>query len=64
MKAHSINPARTLFIDDNEAVLDSAARFGIANVLCVASPDSKREPRIESAHPMIHNLHDLVGLSK
>lgn len=60
-EAHDIDPQRTLFIDDNEAVLDSAALFGIANVLCVASPDSRRPPRAESAHPIIHNLHDLVG---
>ncbi len=59
-KAHNIDPDRALFIDDNEAVLDSAARFGIAKVLCVASPDSQRPARAESAHPIIHNLHDLV----
>jgi len=57
---HAINPQRALFIDDNEAVLDAAAEFGIAHVLCVASPDSQRPPRTESSHPMIHNLYDLV----
>lgn len=56
----TIDPQRALFIDDNEAVLDSAAQFGIANVLCVASPDSRRPARTESAHPIVHNLADLV----
>lgn len=56
----SINPDRSVFIDDNEAVLDAAQQFGIAHVLCVASPDSQRPPHTESAHHMLHNLADLV----
>jgi len=56
----AINPQRAVFIDDNEAVLDAAAEFGIAHVLCVASPDSQRPPTTDSAHPLVHNLADLV----
>ncbi len=56
----SIDAKRAVFIDDNEAVLDAAAEFGISHVLCVASPDSQRPPHTDSAHPMVHNLADLV----
>jgi len=57
---HNINPSRALFIDDNESVLDAAAEFGIAHLRCVASPDSKRSPRTDSAYPIVHSLADLV----
>jgi len=57
----NINPARSLFIDDNEQVLDAAADFGIREVVCVASPDSKRAPRTTSAHKMVHALSDLIA---
>ena len=57
---HSFNPKRAVFIDDNEQVLEAATKFGITEVLCVASPDSKREPRTDSAFPMLHNLADLI----
>ena len=57
---HPFDPSRALFIDDNEQVLESAATFGIAEVWCVASPDSQREPRSDSAFPMLHNLADLI----
>ena len=57
---HNIDPSRALFIDDNETVLDAAAKFGIANLRCVASPDSKRSPRTDSAYPIVHSLADLA----
>lgn len=56
----NIDPSRALFIDDNESVLDAAQKYGIAHVLCVASPDSKRDPRTDSAYPMLHSLADLL----
>ena len=57
----NIDPKRTLFVDDNEHVLDAAAQFGIREVLCIASPDSQREPRTSSAHRMIHHLDELIS---
>ncbi len=36
---HYFDPGRTLFIDDTEAVLDSAGDFGVAHLLCVTQPD-------------------------
>ena len=57
---HNFDPSRTLFIDDNETVLDAAAEFGITHLRCVASPDSKRSPRTDSAYPLVHSLADLI----
>lgn len=36
------NPARSLFIDDTVAVLDSAHLYGIRHLRCIAQPDSGR----------------------
>lgn len=42
------DPERTLFIDDNPAVLKQAQNFGITHLRAVATPDSQR-PRQEVA---------------
>lgn len=39
------DPARTLFIDDNPAVLESAREFGIRYLLGIKQPDSTRPER-------------------
>tara|TARA_B100000700_G_scaffold200234_1_gene220190 strand:- start:1906 stop:2607 length:702 start_codon:yes stop_codon:yes gene_type:complete len=39
------DPARTLFIDDNPAVLESAREFGIRHLLGIKQPDSRRPER-------------------
>ncbi|WP_026957586.1 GMP/IMP nucleotidase [Aliagarivorans taiwanensis] len=39
---HHFEPARSLFIDDNQALLDVAAQFGIAHRVAILNPDSKR----------------------
>ena len=57
---HPFDPARTLLIDDNVAVLDAAAGFGIAHLLTIAQPDSQRPPRIVSDHPAIHDFRQLI----
>lgn len=62
VREEAIDPNRALFIDDNEDVLDAAAKFGIRDVLCVASPDSQRESRSDSRHRMIHSLEELTAL--
>lgn len=41
---HVFDRTRTLLIDDNLAVLRSAKRFGIAELLAVSHPDSGRPP--------------------
>ncbi|EPC01239.1 HAD family hydrolase [Litchfieldella anticariensis FP35 = DSM 16096] len=39
------DPERTLFIDDNQAVLESAREFGIRHLLGIKQPDSTRPER-------------------
>ncbi len=38
----AFDPARTLFIDDNARVLESAREFGIKHLLGIKQPDSQR----------------------
>lgn len=40
------DPSRTLFIDDNIAVLESARRFGIRHLLGIRQPDSSRPEKV------------------
>lgn len=40
------DPARTLFIDDNAAVLESARTFGIRHLLGIKQPDSTRPEKV------------------
>ncbi|OBX37602.1 GMP/IMP nucleotidase YrfG [Halomonas elongata] len=42
------DPARTLFIDDNPSVLESAREFGIRHLLGIRQPDSQRPARSSS----------------
>ena len=39
------DPRRALFVDDSLPVLDSARRFGIANIRAVRQPDSGAPPQ-------------------
>ena len=39
------DPARSLFIDDTLAILRSARDFGVAHLLAVRQPDSRKGPR-------------------
>ncbi len=50
------DPKKTLFVDDNEAVLNSAAEYGIQHLYSIAKPDSKREREIPSQFPMIESF--------
>jgi putative hydrolase of the HAD superfamily len=61
MSEHPFDPERTLLIDDNAAVLDSAADFGIAHLLTIAQPDSKRPPRDDLKHPVLDDFQQLMA---
>jgi putative hydrolase of the HAD superfamily len=41
----AFDPKRTLFIDDNIAVLEAAAHYGIGHLLCVSRPDLTQPAR-------------------
>lgn len=52
----AFDPAKTLFIDDNEAVLDSAKQYGIQYLFSIAKPDSQKERTDKSKYPMIEKF--------
>lgn len=60
MAEHPFDPKRTLLIDDNAAVLESAADFGIAHLLTIAQPDSSRPPREGLARPALVDFEQLM----
>ncbi|NCF44687.1 MAG: HAD-IA family hydrolase [Proteobacteria bacterium] len=59
----SIDPARTLFIDDTPRVLDAAKNFGIGHTLAVAQPDTQKPARQGLGHNAFSHYDELlVGL--
>ncbi|MCG8709683.1 GMP/IMP nucleotidase [Brenneria sp. 4F2] len=52
-------PARTLFVDDNETILDAAKTFGIGYCLGVSNPDSTQQEKSFQQHPA---MNDYLGL--
>ena len=57
---HPFEPKRTLLIDDTERVLESAANYGIAHLLTLLQPDSKRQKRIDTRFPGIHHFDEIM----
>lgn len=57
---HPFDNARTLFIDDDEVVLEAAQRYGIKHLLTIRQPNSKRPVRSELRFQSINNLKELV----
>ncbi|MRT12523.1 GMP/IMP nucleotidase [Enterobacteriaceae bacterium RIT711] len=55
-----LEPARTLFIDDSEAILDSAAKFGIRYCLGVTNPDSGQADKTYQRHPALNDYRRLL----
>lgn len=53
------NLQRTILIDDSQAVLESAARFGIQWLLTIYHPDSQQAPNTNSHYPGIHHFNEL-----
>ena len=57
---HPFENTRTLFIDDDEAVLGAAREYGIKHLFTIRQPDSKRPARDGLRFPSIDNLMELV----
>lgn len=57
---HYFDPDRTLFIDDNEQVLESAKEFGIRHLLNIKNPDLMSEPQEVSAFRFLHDFFDIM----
>lgn len=56
------DPARTLMIDDNIPVLQTAREYGLAQVLSIVQPDSRRPPRHDLPLPAIHRFADIMPI--
>ena len=57
---HPFDNARTLFIDDDETVLDTARSYGIEHLLTIRQPDSKQPVRQGLGFQSINDLMELV----
>jgi HAD superfamily hydrolase (TIGR01509 family) len=57
---HPFDPARTLLIDDTEAVLDAAQRFGVRHLLTMLQPDSQQQKRLDTRFPGIHHFDEIM----
>ena len=57
---HPFENARTLFIDDDEAVLDAAKSYGIEHLRTIRQPDLNRPVRQYLGFQSINNLMELV----
>lgn len=55
-----LDPATSLFVDDNLAVLDAARRFGIAELYGVHRPSSRGARRDYPGYPAIDSLAELI----
>ena len=53
------DPARTLFIDDNLDVLNTAKAFGIRETLGIHQPDSQRQRLLEGSRA-IHHFNEIM----
>ena len=59
--AESFVRERTLFVDDNLAVLDAARNFGIAWLRAVRCPDSARGPQHTGDYTAVDRIADLLA---
>ena len=55
------DPARCLFVDDSQVILDAAKEFGIAYTLGVTNPDSKEAENKLYGHVTTNNYFDLLN---
>lgn len=56
----SFDLATTLLIDDSQAVLKSAEKWGFKHLLTIFHPDSRKAPNTDSEHPGIHHFDELL----
>lgn len=59
-KIHHFDPKRSLLVDDTDAVLESAHRAGIAHLLTLLQPDSRKEIRPEGKFKGIHHFDEII----
>ena len=54
------NPEKTVFIDDNLAVLRTARSYGIRHLLTIAQPDSRRTDKDTGEFEAVHSFMQLI----
>jgi len=63
-RRHPFEPSRTLLIDDNTRVLQSAAEYGIDQLLAIFKPDSMA-PVVDVMHfPAIHSFREIMPVKR
>ncbi|MNP72705.1 GMP/IMP nucleotidase YrfG [compost metagenome] len=55
------DPARSLFIDDTLPILRSARDFGVAHLLAVREPDSRKGPKDTAEFAAVGDYRDLIA---
>ncbi|KAA6187719.1 GMP/IMP nucleotidase [Thiohalocapsa marina] len=58
--AEPFDPARTLFVDDNLAVLRTARNYGFRWLLAITAPDSRRQAQAIDEFPAIARFSELL----
>ncbi|WP_101758855.1 GMP/IMP nucleotidase [Oceanicoccus sp. KOV_DT_Chl] len=61
--SHPFDPAKTLLIDDNASVLESAQQYGIKHLLTLLQPDSKQAKRQQTHFPGIHHFDEIMPIT-
>jgi 5'-nucleotidase len=56
-------PATTLLVDDNAAILGTAQGYGIGYPIWAARPDSAHPARVPGAFPAIHDFSELLPVA-
>ena len=54
------DPARSLFIDDSLPILRSAGHYGVAHLLAVREPDSRKGPKDTEEFPAVDDYRQLI----
>lgn len=57
--AHPYDGRRSVFIDDNEPVLDAAHKAGIRHLLGIVQPDSQRAARGQLTYPSFNDFREI-----
>ena len=55
------DPQTTMLVDDNEAVLGSAERYGVRHLVTITRPDTSLEPKDSPAYDGVAGVADLLG---
>ena len=56
----AFDPATALFVDDNPAVLKSAATFGVKHLIAITRPDTTQPPRDISKYVAVEGVSELL----